>query len=78
MGCDGAPRRLFNPSRRRPVSQEGLAVGVCGHCHGLTPGTFEMILKSFIQLFKFLRPFGFVSRDYQGAQFSDFVFRTRK
>jgi hypothetical protein len=60
------------------VSQEAsLAVGA-RPLHDPVPGTFEMLLKSYIQLFKSLRPFGFVSRDNQGAQFSDFVFSTEK
>jgi hypothetical protein len=42
------------------------------------PSAFEMLAKSCIQLYKSLRPFGFVSRNNQGAQFSDFVFGTEK
>src|SRR5438552_220147 len=59
------------------VAKRRLAVGARSHCHDSVPGTSEMLPKSCIQIFKSLRPFGFVGCDNQGAQFPDFVFSTK-
>jgi hypothetical protein len=45
------------------VAKRRLTVGARSYCHDSVPGTSEMLPKRCIQIFKSLRPFGFVGCD---------------